>query len=135
MYYKLIRQSADGIAVRGRLFRVSHYFNHRTGLMTERLHPICDTLENARFLVPALIYRVHVTQSAKFKRLLPVLDNVPGRSGIRFHRGTRPEHSRGCILVSAADEQELTARWLAEQQSREETRLEISNYTNLNLED
>ena len=135
MYYKLIRQPSDGLAVRGRLFRVSHYFNHRTGLMTERLHPICNTLENARFLVPALIYRVHVTQSAKFKRLLPVLDNVPGRSGIRFHRGTRPEHSRGCILVSAADEQGLTARWLAEQQSREETRLEISNYTNLNLED
>ncbi len=125
MYYKLIRKPADGKAVRGRLFWTSHYFNHRTGLMTERLHPICDTLENAKFLVPALIYRVQVTQSPKFKRLLPVLDNVPGRAGIRFHRGTRPEHSRGCILVSAADEQELTARWLAEQSAREETRLEI----------
>lgn len=71
--------------------------------------------------------------SPKFKRLLPVLEQVPGRSGIRIHRGTKPEHSKGCILVSPAYEQELTARFLAEQKSREETRLEICNYTNLNL--
>ena len=30
------------------------------------------------------------------------------RRGIRFHRGTRPEHSKGCILLSAGDEQRLT---------------------------
>ena len=73
--------------------------------------------------------------SPKFKRLLPVLEQVPGRSGIRFHRGSQPEHSKGCILISAADEQSLTARWLAEQSSREEIRLEICNYTNLNLKE
>ena len=89
--------------------------------------PICDTLENADYLVPALIYKVAVTQSPKFKRLLPILEQVPGRSGIRFHRGTKPEHSLGCILVNPADEQPLTARFLAEQQSREECRLEICN--------
>ena len=72
--------------------------------------------------------------SPKFKRLLPVLEQVPGRSGIRFHRGTKPEHSKGCILVCPAYEQELTARFLAEQRSHEDCRLEICNYTNLNVE-
>ena len=72
--------------------------------------------------------------SLKFKRLLPVLEQVPGRSGIRIHRGSRPEHSKGCILVSPADEQELTARFLAEQRSHEECRIDICNYTNLNVE-
>lgn len=127
MYYKLIRMPADGKAVRGRLFWTSHYFNHRTNQYAEVLHPICDTLENADYLVPALIYKVAVTQSPKFKRLLPILEQVPGRTGIRIHRGTKPEHSLGCILVSAADEQELTTRFLVEQQSREETCLEICN--------
>ena len=124
-YYKLIRTPTEGNAVHGHLYRVSHYFNKRTGLMTERLHPICATLENADCLVPALIYRIAVTHSPRFKRLLPILQQVPGRTGIRIHRGTRPEHSKGCILVSAENEQSLTARLLAEQSAKEETRLEI----------
>ena len=125
MYYKLIRMPGEGKAVRGRLFWTSHYFNHRTNQYAEVLHPICDTLENADYLIPALIYEVGVTQSPKFQRLLPIVRQVPNRTGIRFHRGSRPEHSKGCILITPAMEQELTARWLAEQTSREECRLEI----------
>ena len=133
MYYKLIRAMPNDKAVHGKLYRVSHYINKRTGEFVERLHPICDTLENADYLVPALIYKVQVTQSPRFKRPLPILVQVPGRSGIRFHRGSHPEHSKGCILVSPYMEQQLTSRWLAEISAHEETRLEICNYTNLNL--
>ena len=125
MYYKLIRKPADGNAVHGKLYWTSHYFNKRTGLLTERKHYICDTLENADYLVPALIYRIAVTQSPKFKRLLPILCQVPRRTGIRIHRGTKPEHSLGCILVSPYMEQKLTDRFLAEQKAHEETRLDI----------
>ena len=125
MYYKLIRKPAEGNAVHGNLYYMTVYFNKRAGLYYERRHYICDTLENADYLVPALIYRVAVTQSPKFKRLLPILCQVPGRTGIRFHRGTKPEHSRGCILVSADNEQKLTALWLKEQNDHEECRIEI----------
>ena len=126
-YYKLIREkslsaSSSDIskAVHGNLYLVQH-----SGLR-ERLTHICETLENADRLVPALIYRVAVTNSPKFKRPLPVLQQVPGHTGIRFHRGTKPEHSHGCILVATPEiEQKLTARWLAEQVDREEIRLEI----------
>ena len=119
-YYKLIREIPDGKAIHGNLYLVQH-----SGLR-ERLTHICETLENADKLVPALIYRVAVTNSPKFKRPLPVLQQVPGRTGIRFHRGTKPEHSKGCILVATPEiEQKLTARWLAEQVDREEIRLEI----------
>jgi len=130
MYYKLIRDMPEDNAVHGKLYRTSHYVNKRTGLLVERLHYICDTLENADYLVPALIYRVQVTQSPRFKRPLPILSQVPGRSGIRFHRGSQPEHSKGCILISASMEQSLTARWLREQSASEETRLEICNNIN-----
>ena len=125
MYYKLIRAMPDGKSVPGKLYRTSHYYNKRTGLLVERLHYICNTLENADYLVPALIYRVAVTNSPKFHRPLPILVQVPGRSGIRFHRGSQPEHSKGCILISAYMEQSLTARWLSEQSAHLETRLEI----------
>ena len=125
MYYKLIRKPAEGNAVHGKLYYMTVYFNKRAGLFYERRHFLCDTLENADYLVPALIYKVAVTQSPKFKRLLPILQQVPGRSGIRIHRGTIPEHSLGCILVSPYMEQTLTARFLSEQSAHEETRLEI----------
>ena len=130
MYYKLLRQPPKDNSVPGKLYWTSHYINKRTGELVERLHYICDTLENADKLIPALIYRVQVTQSPRFKRLLPILCQVPGRTGIRFHRGSLPEHSRGCILVSAINEQLLTSRWLDEQTAQEETRLEICSSVN-----
>ena len=132
MYYKLIRNNTslgasneNSKAVHGKLYRVSHYTNKRTGELVERLHYICDTLENADYLIPALVYKVQVTQSPKFRRLLPCLVQVPGRSGIRVHRGTQPEHSKGCILVSQEKEHLLTELWLKEQQNHEETRIEF----------
>ena len=125
MFYKLIRHNQVGNAVYGKLFRTSHYFNLRTGQTTERLHFICDTLENADHLILPLIYPVSVTMSPKFKRLLPSINQVPGRTGIRIHRGSRPEHSKGCILVTPENEQLLTATWLQEQNNHEETRIEI----------
>ncbi len=85
------------------------------------------TLENADYIIPNGTYEVRVTWSPRFKRMLPLVMQVPGRSGIRFHRGTRPEHSKGCILVSAAMEQQLTAEWLALQASNEPIKIIIDN--------
>ena len=112
MTYHLIRQPADGKEVRGRM-------------LVDRQE--IATLENIDYIVPCGTYPVRVTFSPKFKRMLPLVLNVPGRSGIRFHRGTKPEHSRGCILVSAAMEQELTAKWLAMQASNEPIKIKIEN--------
>ena len=69
-----------------------------------------------------------VTQSPRFKRLLPIVQNVPQRSGIRIHRGTMPEHSSGCVLVPAEKEKELTNKLLKAQQEHEEIILEVEEY-------
>lgn len=112
MIYRLVRDPANGKAVRGSL-----------NLDGQEI----ATLENTEYIIPCGTYPVRVTFSPKFKRMLPLVLNVPGRSGIRFHRGSKPEHSRGCILVSAAMEQELTARWLASQASNEPIKITIEN--------
>ena len=109
---RLTRTSRDGKAVRGVM---------RLGAQE------VATLENEDYIIPCGTYPVRVTWSPKFKRMLPLVLNVPGRSGIRVHRGTKPEHSRGCILVSAATEQELTAKWLALQASNEPIKITIEN--------
>ena len=130
MFYKLIRTRQDGNAVHGTLCSVEHRFSGSTGKTNEYLTPICRTLENADYLIPALTYRVDVTISPRFKRPLPILLQVPGRTGIRFHRGSRPEHSKGCILLTPSDECAITALWRNEKSSHLETRLEITDLPN-----
>ena len=127
MYYKLIRQHPDGKAVRGTLYTVEHRFSRFAGIYKEYLTKVCETLENTDHLIPPLIYKVGVTKSPKFRRLLPVVEQVPERMGIRFHRGTKPEHSKGCILVSKADEELLTAMLLKERNRNEEPIIMITN--------
>ena len=85
MYIKLIRNQSQGNAITGRLVINGRWF--------------CNTMERVGYQIPAICYPIRVTQSPRFKRLLPIVQDVPQRSGIRFHRGTKPEHSTGCILV------------------------------------
>ena len=137
MYIPLYRNQPQGNAITGRLVINGRWF--------------CNTLERVGYQIPALCYHIAVTHSPKFKRLLPIVQNVPQRSGIRFHRGSKPEHSTGCILVvadnnpmplhstpytlhppqgrTAADvEQELTRLILQSQNNHEEIILEVTDF-------
>ena len=114
MYLQLIRNKPQGNAITGRLVINGRFF--------------CNTLERIGYQIPAICYPIRVTQSPKFKRLLPIVQNVPQRSGIRFHRGTKPQHSTGCILIPADKEKALTDLILQAQQSHEEIILEVTDF-------
>ena len=49
--------------------------------------------------IPAGEYPVQVTMSNRFKRLLPLLANVPGFTGVRIHPGNSSGDTEGCILI------------------------------------
>ena len=114
MYIRLIRNNPQASAITGRLVINGRFF--------------CNTLERVGYQIPAICYPVRVTQSPRFKRLLPIVQNVPQRSGIRFHRGTKPQHSTGCILIPADKEKALTDLILQAQQSHEEIILEVTDF-------
>ena len=141
MYIRLIRNEAKGNAIAGRLVVDGRWF--------------CDTLERKGYEILALCYRVQVTMSPKFKRLMPLVCGVPRteakrregeraphkatsfvgdpaeamRQGIRFHVGTKPEHSTGCILVpDRATEDKLTQIILKAQKEHEEIILEVCDF-------
>ena len=137
MYIHLYRNQPQGNSITGRLVIDGRWF--------------CNTLERVGYQIPALCYHSAVTHSPKFKRLLPIVQNVPQRSGIRFHVGKAPKHSTGCILVvadnnpmplhstpytlhppqgrTAADvEQKLTRLILQTQESHEEIILEVFDF-------
>jgi hypothetical protein len=87
---QLTRLRTDGKAVWG-------YMDLPIGIDVLRV----ATLENADFLIPAGKYPLKMTYSPKFKKLMPEICEVPEREGIRIHTGTVPEHSTGCVLVTA----------------------------------
>ena len=92
----LTRTSKTGNAVRGSIVLP---FTQYPCSDREEQDIAIKTLENADFIIPAGTYPLKRTYSYKFKKLLPILEDVPDREGIRIHRGTKPEHSEGCILT------------------------------------
>ena len=78
------------------------------------------TLENADYIIPDGTYTVSVTYSPRFKKMMPLIGNVPGRSGIRIHGGTKPEHSTGCVLVSNPKDREKITEFISQNKKKDE---------------
>ena len=98
-------------------------FNGTKGFTAGRLYAdgdfLCNTLEDevrevdgqpvpkwkvpAKTAIPRGRYRVVLSRSPKFGRVLPEVLNVPGYTGIRIHRGNTAEHTEGCPLVGLPD--------------------------------
>ena len=57
------------------------------------------TLENEDCLIPEGSYPLKMTWSPKFRKLMPEICDVPERTGIRIHLGSKPQHSAGCVLL------------------------------------
>ena len=88
---KLIRLKKKGNAVEGFL-----------DVPFERDVFRAHTLENADFIIPDGDYPLNLTWSPKFNKMMPEIQDVPDREGIRIHMGSIPEHSTGCVLVTSS---------------------------------
>lgn len=67
----------------------------------------CDTIEDEerakkiqdKTAIPKGKYSVIINMSNRFKKLMPLLLNVPNYTGVRIHSGNTSEDTEGCILV------------------------------------
>lgn len=49
--------------------------------------------------IPTGIYGVSITYSNRFKKKMPLINNVKGFEGIRVHSGSTDKDTEGCVLV------------------------------------
>jgi len=49
--------------------------------------------------IPVGIYTVLLTYSPKYQKIMPLINNVKGYSGIRIHSGNSSKDTDGCLLV------------------------------------
>lgn len=49
--------------------------------------------------IPTGIYQVTITYSPKYKKNMPLINNVKGYSGIRIHSGNTSKDTEGCLIV------------------------------------
>ena len=49
--------------------------------------------------IPTGHYTIQITYSPKYKRMMPLILNVKGYSGIRIHSGNTSKDTEGCLLV------------------------------------
>lgn len=93
MKLKLIRDHGTKDHTHGKLYIEDIYF--------------CDTIEDQerdvkvqnQTAIPCGTYKVIVNKSTRFKKLMPLLLNVPNFTGVRIHSGNTKEDTEGCVLV------------------------------------
>lgn len=78
------------------------------GVLYNEGKKICYTLEDFKrdgpkvygeTAIPAGKYKITRTMSPRFKKVLPLLHDVPNFTGIRIHSGNHDGNTEGCILV------------------------------------
>ncbi len=103
MNLQLVRENKWTGKVNGKLYIEGMFF--------------CDTLEDMErdlgtdgggkvkhsTAIPPMKYQVIINQSIRFKRMMPLLLNVPFFEGIRIHSGNTVDNTSGCILVGVVD--------------------------------
>jgi len=54
--------------------------------------------------IPVGRYQITWTYSPRFRKMLPLLNSVPGYEGIRIHSGNKARDTEGCILCGSNTE-------------------------------
>lgn len=95
MKLELIRDTFTEQATTGRLLIDGKF---QCFILEDVIRPEGAPKVYGKTAIPYGTYEVVITMSARFKKLLPLLVNVPNFSGIRIHPGNTSADTEGCLL-------------------------------------
>lgn len=101
MKLQVIRDSISGQATLGKMFIDGVYFCHTLEDIVREIKgkPVKDWKVQGKTAIPTGKYPVIVSESQRFKKLLPEVQKVEGFTGIRIHSGNTEHDTEGCILL------------------------------------
>jgi len=109
----VIRKVKDDVSTIGDMSLDGAYFCHtledkdRGLVQTMPLSDIEKIKKPCETAIPTGQYEVTITWSDRFKRLMPLIMNVPGYAGARIHWGNYSKDTDGCILVGKTEEKDF----------------------------
>lgn len=92
--YTIGRLFIDGAYFCDTLEDQNRDFNHDGDLKDQGEQKVQD-----QTCIPLGTYKIEINMSARFKRLMPQILDVPEFTGIRIHSGNTEENTSGCVLV------------------------------------
>lgn len=107
MKLKLVREyftpteTLGSLYVDGKFFCYTLEDKDRGLLQSETLEQTLAKKIKAVTAIPYGKYKVSVTMSNRFKRLMPLLHDVPGFEGVRLHGGNTHHNTEGCPLIAS----------------------------------
>lgn len=102
MYLQLVREGFTDKATEGKLFVNGAFKCYTLEDFDRRLEDGGEKVY-AETAIPRGTYNVVLSMSPRFKKVLPLLENVPGFTGIRIHTGNKSADTEGCILVGSSN--------------------------------
>lgn len=104
MILKLVREVFTEISTIGRLYAngvfICYILEDKDRRLDEKmsLEEIQKIKVYGKTAIPTGTYKVHITFSNKFKKMLPRLEQVKGFEGILCHPGNTSVDTEGCLL-------------------------------------
>ena len=96
LFLTLVRTEAAADRTMGQLLANGAHFAHT---LEDLLRPAGVKIKGVT-AIPAGLYRVQLTMSTRFKRIMPQIMAVENFEGVRFHGGNDPVDTEGCPLVA-----------------------------------
>jgi hypothetical protein len=104
MMLKLVREKSRGDATLGRLFvnNVFQCYTLEDVVREVKGKPVSAWKLARKTAIPSGSYTVTLNMSNRFKRVMPLLLEVPGFAGVRIHAGNSAADTEGCLIVGAS---------------------------------
>jgi hypothetical protein len=100
MNLRLVREILAAEFTLGRLYVDGLFFGHTCEDTDRRLEDGAVKVPKAT-AIPRGKYRIELSFSQRFKKLMPILLDVPGFDGVRIHGGNTHHDTEGCPLLGA----------------------------------